>query len=119
MRIGDVWRWGDATLQVTQPRWPCFKLDLFRSRTDIGLRLRSTGRTGWYLRVLEPGDVPVAGPIERIEQDPAGITVFDAHSAMLDRRMSPDRLREVAGHPALAEQWKTPLERRLAYLAGR
>src|SRR4051812_40252469 len=28
--IGDVWSWGSAVLQVTQPRWPCFKLALHR-----------------------------------------------------------------------------------------
>jgi len=117
--IGDVWQWGSATLQVTQPRWPCFKLDMFRDRDDVGPRLRSSGRTGWYLRVLEPGEVPVGGPIEVTQLDPAGVSVLDAHHAMLDRHMSPERLREVAEHPALAEQWQTPLRRRLEYLATR
>ncbi len=32
VRIGDIWTWGEATLQVTQPRWPCFKLALHRER---------------------------------------------------------------------------------------
>lgn len=117
--IGDVWLWGSATLQVTQPRWPCFKLDMFRNRDDIGPRLRVSGRTGWYLRVLEPGEVPVGGPIEVAQRDRAGVSVLDAHLAMLDRHMSPERLREVAEHPALAEQWQTPLRRRLEYLAAR
>ena len=117
--IGDVWQWGSATLQVTQPRWPCFKLSMFRDRDDIGPRLRASGRTGWYLRVLEPGDVPVSGPIEVAQRDRAGVSVLDAHVAMLDRHTSPDRLREVAEHPALAEQWQTPLRRRLEYLAAR
>jgi MOSC domain-containing protein YiiM len=69
--------------------------------------------------VLEPGDVPVGGPIEVRQRDRAGVTVLDAHFAMLDRHMSPERLREVAEHPALAEQWRTPLLRRLEYLAAR
>jgi MOSC domain-containing protein YiiM len=117
--IGDVWQWGSATLQVTQPRWPCFKLSLFRHRDDIGPRFRASGRTGWYLRVLEPGDVPVSGPIEVARRDRASISVLDAHLAMLDRHTSPDRLREVADHPALAEQWRIPLRRRLESLAAR
>ena len=32
VRIGDVWSWGGAWLQVSQPRWPCFKLALHRRR---------------------------------------------------------------------------------------
>ena len=117
--IGDVWQWGAATLQVTQPRWPCYKLTMLRARDDIGPRVRASGRTGWYLRVLEPGEVPAGGPIEVIQRDQTGVSVHDAHLAMLDRHMSPERLREVAEHPALAEQWRGPLLRRLEFLAAR
>ena len=114
-RIGDVWSWGTAVLQVSQPRWPCFKLALHRGRADIQSRMRSTGRTGWYLRVLEPGDVPAAGTINVAIQDPAGISVYDAHVAMSDRQLSnPSFTRSVAEHPALAEQWRLPLLERLA-----
>jgi MOSC domain-containing protein YiiM len=117
--IGDVWQWGSATLQVTQPRWPCFKLGMLRGRDDIGPRFRASGRTGWYLRVLEPGEVPGSGPIELAQRDPAGVSVLDAHLAMLDRHTSSERLREVAAHPALAEQWRASILRRLEHLAAR
>ncbi len=112
--IGDVWSWGTALLQVTQPRWPCFKLALYRGRRDIQARLRSSGRTGWYLRVLEPGEVPAAGPIERAARDPRNITVRDAHLAMNDVQLRAlDLVRSVAEHPTLAEQWREPLVARL------
>jgi MOSC domain-containing protein YiiM len=114
VRIGDVWSWGDALLQVTQPRWPCFKLALYRERADIQARLRASGRTGWYLRVLQPGEVPAGGPIDVVTRDPAGITVQDAHVAMGDVHLrQPDLVRSLAGHPALAEQWRDPITERL------
>jgi MOSC domain-containing protein YiiM len=114
VRIGDVWSWGDATLQVCQPRWPCFKLALHRQRADIQARMRTTARTGWYLRVLEAGEVPAAGPIEVSHQDPAGVTVEDAHLAMSDRHLiEPGLVRAVAEHRALARQWRLPLLERL------
>jgi MOSC domain-containing protein YiiM len=114
VRIGDLWSWGEATLQVTQPRWPCFKLALHRGRADIQARMRSTGRTGWYLRVLEPGEVGAAGPIH-VRQDAAGVTVDDAHRAMSDHRLlDPELVRAVSAHPALARQWRDPLLDRLA-----
>jgi MOSC domain-containing protein YiiM len=116
--IGDVWQWGSATLQVTQPRWPCFKLNMLRGRDDIGPRFRTSGRTGWYLRVLEPGEVPVSGPIDLTQRDHLGITVQDAHLAMLDRHTSRERLSEVAAHPALAEQWRASILRRLEHLTA-
>jgi MOSC domain-containing protein YiiM len=114
VRIGDVWTWGGATLQVSQPRWPCFKLALHRERADMQARLRSSGRTGWYLRVLEPGEVGADGPIAVSAPDPLGLTVHDAHLAMSDHHLlEPDRVRAVANHPALAEQWRVPLLDRL------
>jgi MOSC domain-containing protein YiiM len=112
--IGDIWEWGAAVLQVTQPRWPCFKLSLYRERNDIGGRLRVSGRTGWYLRVIEPGEVPAAGPIRLAARDQAGVSVLDAHLAMLDRTLSVDRVHAVIDHPALADQWRAPLARRFS-----
>ena len=113
--IGDVWRWGDALLQVCQPRWPCFKLALHRKRRDIQQRMRANGRTGWYFRVLQPGEVVVGGAVEVVLRDPAGLTVTDAHLAMGDRHLD-DRARAeaLAHHEALAEEWSGPLRERLA-----
>lgn len=113
--VGDRWRWDDAFLQVCQPRWPCFKLALHRQRPDIQARLRSTGRTGWYLRVLEPGEVTVGSSIEVTEQDPAGLTIAQAHEAMGDRHLvRRDLVDALADHPALAAEWRDPLRQRLA-----
>lgn len=114
VRIGDVWRWGDAVLQISQPRWPCFKLALHRQRADIQKLMRGSGRTGWYHRVLEPGEVVVGSPAELVTRDPAGLTIADAHEAMGDRQVADRPLVEaLAAHPALAEEWRTPLRDRL------
>jgi MOSC domain-containing protein YiiM len=114
VRIGDVWAWGDALLQVCQPRWPCFKLALHRARPDVQARMRRTGRTGWYLRVLDAGEVPARGPITVAQQDAAAITVTDAHLAMADVHLDDrERVEAVADHPALAERWRDPLLDRL------
>jgi MOSC domain-containing protein YiiM len=114
VRIGDLWRWNDAVLQVCQPRWPCFKLALHQRRSDIQSRLKATGRTGWYLRVLQPGEVVVGAAIDVLRRDPAGLTVADAHSAMSDRHLENRALVEaLAAHPALANEWGGPLHDRL------
>src|ERR671916_691868 len=64
VRVGDRWSWGEAVLEVCQPRWPCYKLAIYRGSGDVGPRMRATGRTGWYLRVLQAGRVPVRGPMQ-------------------------------------------------------
>ena len=114
VNIGDVWAWGDARLQVCQPRWPCQKLTVHRANPKVGPLMRSTGRTGWYLRVLEPGTVPTSGTIQ-VESHPGGVTVADAHEAMLDRRLADRSLveRVVGLGDVLATEWSAPLLERL------
>jgi MOSC domain-containing protein YiiM len=114
--IGDIWSWGTAVLQVAQPRWPCQKLSLHRGTAVVGGMMRSSGRTGWYLRVLETGVVDVAGPIEVAEKHPAGLSVRAANDAMLDRslldRSTVEALAMLDG--VLADEWRLPLVERLS-----
>jgi MOSC domain-containing protein YiiM len=110
--IGDRWRWGDALLEVCQPRTPCYKLAIHRGRGDIGRRLTQSGRTGWYLRVLEEGSVPVAGPARVLERHPAGATVFAVHDAACPGHASPEAIEELLAVDALADEWRFMLTRR-------
>jgi MOSC domain-containing protein YiiM len=66
--IGDILRIGSLTAQVTQPRKPCFKLGLrFEDSRMLRAMIRS-GRSGWYLRVLEPGLAEAGASITTIER---------------------------------------------------
>jgi MOSC domain-containing protein YiiM len=111
--IGDRWRWGDALLEVCQPRWPCYKLAMHRGRGDIGRLMRANGRTGWYLRVLETGMVPTAGPIE-VERHPLGATVRLAHECASPGD-TPDEVRAALLElEPLALEWKQMVAERLS-----
>jgi MOSC domain-containing protein YiiM len=107
--IGDVWSWGDALLQVVQPRWPCFKLTMRSGVPDMAKRFRRSGRTGWYLRVLQPGEVPVPGPITVAERDASGVTVLDAHRAALPDAAE-EQVARVLAVPALASAWRRMID---------
>jgi MOSC domain-containing protein YiiM len=66
--IGDILRIGSVTTQVTEPRQPCFKLGLrFGDMQMLRAMIRS-GRSGWYLRVLEPGLVEAGASITTIDR---------------------------------------------------
>ncbi|MGH9277331.1 MAG: MOSC domain-containing protein [Acidimicrobiales bacterium] len=107
--IGDRWAWGDAVLEICQPRWPCYKVGLYRGNNKVMPRLRGTGRTGWYLRVLQTGRVPVALPVTiTVERHPSGITVTDVHEARL-HGAGPDRLAEMVDLEPLARGWRASL----------
>lgn len=108
VHIGDIWQWGSAILQVCQPRYPCFKLALATERPKIVKRFLESGRSGFYIRVLEPGEAPVCGPITVQEEDSDGITVREAALAVYEGATSARQL-EIAGHPALAASWAAML----------
>ena len=108
-RVGDIWAWGEARLQICQPRSPCYKLALRTNRPDLLKRFIASGRTGWYFRVLEPGTVDTGSGIEVVEQDAAGLTVLDAHRAMHEDAVPEETVRALIGHPALAAMWRDAL----------
>jgi MOSC domain-containing protein YiiM len=75
VRVGDEWRWGAVRLRVTEPRTPCYKLDLVLGRTVKRVMLHGA-MTGWYLAVLEAGEAPVSGTIEVVARG-EGPTIAD------------------------------------------
>ncbi len=77
VRIGDQFRIGSAEVMVTQPRLPCYKLGIRFGRDDIIKRFMAAGRPGFYLRVLQEGEVGAGDTIERISRDDGEVTVSD------------------------------------------
>jgi MOSC domain-containing protein YiiM len=55
--IGDLFQLGNAKLEVSQGRQPCWKLNIRFNTADMAKRVQKTGYTGWYYRVIEEGIV--------------------------------------------------------------
>src|SRR5262245_18920406 len=75
VRVDDVYRIGGALLQVSKPRSPCFKLALRMERPAFPRMFLESGRTGFYLRVLEEGDLGAGDPVKLVSRDPGALTV--------------------------------------------
>ena len=75
VRIDDVYRVGGALLQVSQPRSPCSKLALKMERPTFPKAFLRSGRTGFYFRVLEEGELGAGDPIELVSRQPGAVTV--------------------------------------------
>jgi len=73
-RIGDVFRVGSATLQVSHPRLPCRKLD-HRHGRGFSRRFLRSRHVGFYLRVIEPGMISAGDAIALIDRDAGSPTV--------------------------------------------
>jgi len=102
--IGDRFRWGDALLEIAQPRAPCFKLAL-HTRDDIPARLTVSARSGWYFRVVETGFAPVRGALLR-EHESGGPSVREAFVAALHPRVAEASRLRVRESAELSPAWK-------------
>ncbi len=75
VRVGDAYRIGTAVLQVSQPRSPCFKLALKMERPAFLKAFLASGRTGFYFRVLEEGEIGAGDDIQLLSREPESVTV--------------------------------------------
>jgi len=75
--VGNVYRVGEALVQVTQPRVPCFKLGIKMGDPTFVKRFMKAERTGFYVRVLEEGTVGAGDAISLAREDPQQMTVHD------------------------------------------
>ena len=82
--IGEVWKWGDALLEVTSYRRPCFKLDMLRGE-GTARAMMSNNRCGWYFKILRPGEVPTTGSLHVVHRPPSGTTILESFQAKVRR----------------------------------
>lgn len=113
VNIGDRLRVGSAVLQVTQPRMPCYKLNIRFGRPDMVKRFWQSGRSGIYFSVVEEGDVAAGDPIERVVQAVDGVSVSDV-VALYSGTKSSSELVERALRAPLFGSWKEGLRERQA-----
>lgn len=116
--IGDVWAWGTAVIQVCQPRYPCYKLGIHRGRPNIIARFLDSARSGWYLRVLQPGVASRTDPITVTDRLSDSVTVHTASRAILPGHASADELESIIALAPLAKSWRRGLEQRLESMRG-
>ena len=109
--IGDSYAIGAARVQVTQPRQPCWKLARKWDVKDLVVQVEQTRRTGWYLRVLQEGEIEANLPIVLLDRPHPEWTVARAFAAMRDRKADPATAAELAAIPTLAADWRKALVR--------
>jgi len=107
--IGDLLKVGSAVLRVTQPRMPCYKLELRFNRDDMIKRFLLSGRSGFYLSVIEPGNVAAGSRVEILDRDPDRVTITDIVRLYLGQARDPELLHRAMSVTSLPEIWKTQL----------
>ncbi len=114
VHIGDIVRVGEALVQVSQPRSPCFKLGIRMGDAAFPARFTAANRTGFYLRVLKEGQVAAGDTIERVEHAADSISVRDAFRLRHGAGGTRAEYVRAARSSALTPSWRLAFEKRLA-----
>jgi MOSC domain-containing protein YiiM len=104
--IGDVYRLGPVLVQVSQPRKPCWKLSRRHGIPGLAASAEKTGRTGWYMRVLQEGFVEAGMELVLQERPYPEWTVTKAHEVARERKKNPEAARALGQCPYLSADWK-------------
>lgn len=112
--VGDVYRVGDATVQVSQPRGPCWKLARRWRVKDLAVRFQHTGFTGWYLRVLAEGTVQAGQHLTLVRRPHPEWTIARANQVKYHDRDDLAAARALAACETLGHSWRATLAARAA-----
>jgi MOSC domain-containing protein YiiM len=119
VHIGDRLRIGSAEMIVTEPRMPCYKLALKFGRDDIIKRFLRSGRSGFYLAVLQEGEVGAGDEVEFIERDRHQVTVADIVRLYVKEKDNLELLQRVVQVEALSESWRDYFSQQIVKLERR
>lgn len=110
--MADRWRVGNVIFEVSQGRQPCSKLNLRFGLKDMAVQVQETLRAGWYLRVLEPGELSAGDQVELLDRPHPEWTIARILAVIRDREVSPWIIEPLLELP-LPPSWRRMFERRL------
>lgn len=114
--IGDIYAVGDVRLEVSAPRFPCWKLARRWNQVDLTARVDANNRSGWYLRVLNEGHVEAGMDVTLLERPYPQFSIYSVHQVFDDLADFPDVAAELAKCPAFKPSLATRLGQKLAAL---
>ena len=116
--IGDRYRIGGALFEVTQPRVTCYRVGIRMNNPAMPALLVSHRRPGFYLRVIEEGEIGTGDAIVKISGGPESITVLEVDGLLYLHDHAPNGLQRALRVPALSQGWRESL-RSLAESEGK
>ncbi len=111
--VGDQFRVGTALVEVTQPRVPCFKLGIKMGMPQFPKMFLASGRPGFYLRVLEEGEVGAGDVVDRVKTDLERMTVRDVCHLLYFDPKNVEGAKRALRIQALSRGWRRSFEERL------
>jgi ferredoxin-NADP reductase/MOSC domain-containing protein YiiM len=108
--IGDRYQIGSALFEVTQPRVTCYRVGIWMNEPRMPALLTSSGRPGFYLRVLQEGEVGPGDEIVKVGEGKERMTVAEINALLYSPGHARDRLERALRIEALSPGWRSSFE---------
>src|SRR4051794_2787116 len=108
--IGDRYQIGSAVFEVTQPRVTCYRVGIRMNEPRMAALLTSSGRPGFYFRVLQEGEVGAGNEIMKVGEVRERMTITEINALLYSPNHAPARLERALGIEALSAGWRTSFE---------
>jgi ferredoxin-NADP reductase/MOSC domain-containing protein YiiM len=104
--IGDRYAIGSALFEVTAPRVTCYRVGIRMNEPRMPALLTSSGRPGFYFRVLREGEVGAGDEIVKVKEDQAQMSVAEVNALLYSPQHPRDRVERASQIAALSPGWR-------------
>lgn len=111
--IGDTYRLGSVTLQLSQGRQPCWKLARRSGFPGFSRLVQETGRTGWFYRVIEAGSAEGGDELRLLDRPHPDWPLARLLALMYRTPLDRSALERMAVLPELSPGWREIASKRL------
>jgi len=111
--LGDRYQWGEAVIEVSQPRSPCFKISKRWAIEEFSVDMQAISRCGWLYRVITPGMVSVDQPLELIARVDNAMTIKAVCDIYFGDPLNTEKLLQLQEQTTLAKTWLNNVAHRL------
>src|SRR3984957_2542094 len=108
--IGDRYQIGSALFEITQPRVTCYRVGIRMNEPRMPALLTSSGRPGFYFRVLREGEVGAGDEIVKVGEAGVRMTVAEINPLLYSPNHPRDRLESALKIEALSRGWRGSFE---------
>ena len=108
--IGDRYQIGSALFEVTQPRVTCYRVGIRMNEPRMPALLTSSGRPGFYFRVLREGEVGAGDEIVKVGEANERMAVAEINALLYLPNHAHDRLERALRIEALSPGWRASFE---------
>jgi ferredoxin-NADP reductase/MOSC domain-containing protein YiiM len=108
--VGDRYQIGSALFEVTQPRVTCYRVGIRMNEPRMPALLTSSGRPGFYFRVLQEGEVGAGDEIVKVGEAQERMTVAEINTLLYSPNHPRDQLERALRIAALSPGWRSSFE---------